>query len=82
MTASSDADDDNFAVALGMPAKGEKKSKRGNAVAKKEVVAPHKRKSVAVTVPHKKKRLIQKSSSPTLMTTTMTTTSSRHAKRR
>ena len=56
MTASSDADDDNFAVALGMPAKGEKKSKRGNAVAKKEVVAPHKRKSVAVTVLRKKKR--------------------------
>ena len=54
--ASSKADDDNFAVALGMTAKGEKKSLRGSAVAKKEVVAPRKRKSVAVTVPHKKKR--------------------------
>ncbi len=29
--ASSDADNDNFAVALGMPAKGAKKSKRGSA---------------------------------------------------
>jgi hypothetical protein len=57
LTASSDADDNNFAVALETPAKGEKKSKRGSTIAEKEVVAPCKRKSVAVTVPCKKKKV-------------------------
>ncbi len=60
LTASSDANDDNFVVALGTWAKGEKKSKRVSAVAKKEVVAPCKRKSVAVTVPHEKKKVNSK----------------------
>ncbi len=35
---SSNSDDNNFAVALGTPAKDAKKSERGSAVAKKEVV--------------------------------------------
>jgi hypothetical protein len=37
-TASSDADDDNFAVAIETPAKNATKAKRGSAVAEKEVM--------------------------------------------
>jgi hypothetical protein len=56
LTASSDADDDNFAVAIETPAKSETKAKRGSAVAKKEVMTVRKRKPDAVKVPRKEKR--------------------------
>ena len=43
-TASDNADDDNFALALGMPAQGAKKSEHGSAVAEKEMITARKRK--------------------------------------
>ena len=55
-TASSDAGDDNFAVAIETPAKNATKAKRGSAVAEKEVIAARKRKPDAVKVPRKAKR--------------------------
>ncbi len=56
MTSSSDANDNNFAVVLGTPAKSAKQSKRGSAVAEKEVMVLRKCKSIVVTVPCKKKK--------------------------
>ncbi len=55
-TASGDAEDDNFVVAIESPAKKVTKAKRGSAVAKKEVMAACKRKPDAVTVSRKEKR--------------------------
>ena len=55
-TASSDADDDNFAVAIETPAKNATKAKRGSSVTKKEVIAARKHKPDAVKVPCKEKR--------------------------
>jgi hypothetical protein len=46
----SDADDDNFVVAIKSPAKKVTKAKRGSAVAEKEVMAVRKHKPDAVTV--------------------------------
>ena len=57
LTASSNANDDNFAVALGTPAKGAKKLECGSAVAKKEMImAARKCKANMVTVLRKEKR--------------------------
>jgi hypothetical protein len=43
LTASSDADDDNFAVAIETPAKNATKVERSSAVAEKEVIVARKR---------------------------------------
>ncbi len=53
---SSDAVDNNFAVAIGSPAKSATKAKRGSAVAEKEVMAVRNRKPDAVKALRKKKR--------------------------
>jgi hypothetical protein len=53
---SSNADDDNFAVAIETPAKNATKAKRGSSVTEKEVIAVRKRKPDVVKVPRKEKR--------------------------
>jgi hypothetical protein len=55
-TASSSADNDNFAMAIDAPAKKTTKAGRGSAVAEKEVIAARKRKPDATRVPRKEKR--------------------------
>ena len=55
-TASSDADNDYFAVAIKTPAKSATTAKRSSAVAEKEVMAVRKRKPDTVKVPRKEKR--------------------------
>jgi hypothetical protein len=55
-TASSNADDNNFAVAIKMPAKNANKGRRGSAITNKEVIVVRKRKPDAVTVLRKEKR--------------------------
>jgi hypothetical protein len=56
LTSSSGADDDNFAMALVTLAKSAKQAKHGSALAGKEVIASHKRKSIVASVPCKKKK--------------------------
>ena len=57
--ASSDVDEDNFATALGPPAKKAKKVKRGSAVTKKDVAPARKRKPAAPMAAPRKRQYIE-----------------------